>query len=224
MTTNTHLETNIINPKKQSIGSVIWMHGLGADNHDFDTLIPDLCGGDQLPLRFIFPNAPVRPVTINHHMPTRAWYDVYSLTDLAREDKNGIEASQQAITKLIQQEIQQGVPSHRIVIAGFSQGGAMALYTGVRHAEPIAGILALSCYLPLSHEHAEKAHPKNSHTPVFIAHGTYDTTLPCFAGKMAFDIVHQTHANTEWQEYAMSHEITPQETHDIQKWFAKVFA
>src|SRR3990167_8915285 len=108
MTQNAKLETHIIEPQKTSIGSVIWMHGLGADHRNFDSLIPDLCNADQLPLRFVFPNAPVRPVTINHNMPMRAWYDVYSLTDLNREDKNGIEASRVAITQLIEMEMARG--------------------------------------------------------------------------------------------------------------------
>ncbi|PIZ04331.1 MAG: carboxylesterase [Gammaproteobacteria bacterium CG_4_10_14_0_8_um_filter_38_16] len=222
MTQKNILETHIINPNKKSKGSVIWMHGLGANNHDFDSLIPAL-SNDALPLRLIFPNAPIRPVTINHQMPTRAWYDIFSLTDLSREDKLGIGASQEAITQLIQDEIAQGVPAHRIMIAGFSQGGAMALYTGIRQIQPIAGILALSCYLPLLHEHAEKAHPKNTQTPIFMAHGVHDMTLPCFAGKMSYDIVRRTHNNAQWQEYVMGHEITPSEIQDIQVWLKQVF-
>lgn len=218
------LDTHIIHPKKPSIGSVIWMHGLGANHHDFDSLVPDLCFNNQLPLRFIFPNAPIRPVTINHQMPTRAWYDVYSLTDLNREDIAGIAASRDAITKLIENEIHNGVPPNRIVLAGFSQGGAIALHTGIHQPHPIAGILALSCYLPLLHQHTNNVHPMNLAAPIFIAHGTHDMTLPCFAGKMAYDIVRQTHPNTQWREYAMGHEIAPQEVDDISHWFAKVFA
>ncbi|EKD77249.1 MAG: hypothetical protein ACD_42C00415G0002 [uncultured bacterium] len=223
MAIKNELDLHVINPDKSSIGSVIWMHGLGADYRDFDSLIPALCQGDRLPLRFIFPNAPVRPITINGQMPTRAWYDVYSLSDLKHEDVQGINASQQAITQLIQQEMANGIPANRIVLAGFSQGGALALYTGIRQSQEIAGILALSCYLPLSHEHSEKTHPTNIHTPIFIAHGTQDMTLPCFAGKMAYDIVRRTHLNAEWREYAMGHEITSQEIHDIHKWLTHLF-
>lgn len=222
--THTTLNTHVINPQKSSIGTVIWMHGLGADQHNFDSLVPELCFNDRLPLRFIFPNAPIRPVTINHQMPTRAWYDVYSLTDLNREDINGIDASRTAITQLIETEIQNGVPANRILLAGFSQGGAIALHTGTRQSHPIAGILALSCYLPLLHQHTDNVHPNNLEAPIFIAHGTYDMTLPCFAGKMSYDIVRQTHPNTQWREYPMGHEITPQEVDDIRHWLAKVFA
>lgn len=225
MTQNTKLDTHIIEPKKTSVGAVIWMHGLGADQHNFDSLIPELCNEEELPLRFVFPNAPIRPVSINHNMPMRAWYDIYSLTDLSREDKNGIETSRAAITQLIETEMARGTPAHRIAIAGFSQGGAMALYTGLRQQHNIAGILALSCYLPLLHEHVESnAHLTNHKTPIFMAHGTHDMTLPCFAGKMSYDIIRRTHAQADWYEYAMGHEITMQETKDIQQWLMKVFA
>lgn len=218
----TSLEIHTITPLKTPIGTVIWMHGLGADNHDFDSLIPGLCN-EHLPLKFIFPNAPVRPVTINHHMPTRAWYDVYSLADLNREDQSGIQASASLITQLIETEIKNGTPADRIVLAGFSQGGAMALYTGVRQTHKLAGILGLSCYLPLFHEHEAGALAANKQTPVLIAHGTHDMTLPCFAGKMAFDIVKKTHPNTEWREHAMGHEITSPVVRDIQQFFTKVY-
>lgn len=219
----TTLDTHIINPNKDPIGTVIWMHGLGADCHDFDSLIPDLTNNHQLPLRFIFPNAPVRPVTINYQMPTRAWYDVYSLTDLNKEDQAGIMAAATAISQLILNEIEKGIPANRILIAGFSQGGAIALYTGVRHTQPLAGILVLSSYLPLMNEHANNVHPANTQTPIFMAHGTHDTTLPCFAGKMAFDVVRQTHANAQWREYPMGHEITPAVTRDVYEFFIKIF-
>jgi phospholipase/carboxylesterase len=223
ITQKTKLDTHIVAPQKEPVGSVIWMHGLGANYHDFDTLIPDLTNNHQLPIRFIFPNAPIRPVSINHQMPTRAWYDVYSLTDLNHEDQAGIAASEQAITQLMQDEISNGMPAHRIVIAGFSQGGAMALYTGVRQAQPIAGILGLSCYLPLMHEHEGDAAHTNKQTPIFIAHGTHDTTLPCFAGKMAYDIIRQTHPNAQWHEYPMGHEIAHDVTRDIREFLMRVF-
>ena len=224
MTQINALDTHIINPNKTSVGSVIWMHGLGADQHDFDTLVPYLYDANQLPLRFVFPNAPLREVRIRPHMPVRAWYDIYSLTDLQQEDQAGITASEQAITQLIQQEISNGVPANRILIAGFSQGGAMALHTGMRQTQPIAGILALSCYLPLMQAHADTVHDINKQTPIFIAHGTHDMTLPCVAGKMAYDVVRQTHPNTEWKEYPMmGHEIAPPVVHDIRDFFTRVF-
>ncbi len=200
------------------------MHGLGADQHDFDSLVPHFQNGNQLPLRFVFPNAPVRPITINNQAPTRAWYDVFSLTDLHREDETGIVKSRAAIEQLIQQEITRGVPANRIVIAGYSQGGAMALYTGVRYTESLAGILALSCYLPMMNQHDEESQPANIDTPIFIAHGTHDATLPCFAGKMSYDIVRRTHPNAQWTEYPMGHEISGPETKDIHAWLKNIFA
>ena len=223
MTQQTTLETHIIEPQKPSVGSVIWMHGLGAHHRDFDSLMPELCNEEQLPLRFVFPNAPVRPVSINQHIPMRAWYDVYSLSDLNREDKTGITESQTLISTLINTEITRGVPANRIVLAGFSQGGAMALYTGMRQHQTLAGILALSCYLPLLHEHETNNGLSNFKTPIFMAHGTQDMTLPHFAGKMAYDVIRRTHTNAHWYEYAMGHEIISQEIRDIQQWLLKIF-
>ena len=221
--TNSPLDLHIIDAKN-SVGTVIWMHGLGADYRDFDSLVPSLCFNDKLPIRFIFPNAPIRAVSINHNMPTRAWYDIYSLTDLNREDLPGIRASRAAITQLIEDEIQRGVPANRIIVAGFSQGGAMALHTGLNQIKSIGGIMGLSCYLPLLEKHVDHIHSSNLQTPVFIAHGTHDATLPCFAGKMSYDVVRQTHSNTQWREYPMGHEITSEEIDDIRHWFAKIFA
>jgi phospholipase/carboxylesterase len=222
VTPDTTLETHIIEPAGTPIGTVIWMHGLGADNRNFDPLIPALCDQGKLPLRFIFPNAPIRPVSINYNTPMRAWYDIYSLSDLSREDKTGVHTSQAAISTLIHTEMERGMPASRIVLAGFSQGGAMALYTGLRQQTALAGILALSCYLPLIHEHT----PDNiTHveTPIFMAHGTHDTVLPRFAGKMAFDTILRTHPAANWHEYPMGHEITFDETKDIQQWLARIF-
>jgi phospholipase/carboxylesterase len=211
-----------MNTNQPSAASVIWMHGLGADNRNFDSLIPSLTNHNALPLRFIFPNAPVRPVSINYNAPTRAWYDIYSLTNLNREDKAGVYESAALISRLVQDEIDRGVPANRIILAGFSQGGAMALYTGMRQAHKIAGILGLSCYLPLISEHENTIHAANIETPTLIIHGTQDMTLPIFIGKLGHDVVARTHKNTQWKEYIMQHEITPQEAQDIHQWFLKV--
>lgn len=216
------LETHIINPAHSPVASVIWMHGLGAHNHDFDSLIPDLTDHGKTHLRFVFPNAPTRPITINHNAPTRAWYDIYSLTNLNREDKHGVQTSADKLSQLIQAEIDHGVPANRIILAGFSQGGAMALYTGMRQPHKIAGILGLSCYLPLMQEHVDTIHPANIDTPIFMIHGTHDMTLPIFAGKMGHDLIARTHKNIAWKEYQMQHEITQQEARDIHQWFLRV--
>ncbi len=218
------LDLHVANPEKPSVGTIIWMHGLGSNHRNFDDLVEAFWRDDGIPLRFIFPNAPVRLVTINHHMPTRAWYDLYSITDVDREDKAGIYASESAITQIIQDEINQGVNPKDILLAGFSQGGAIALYAGLRQTQPIAGILALSCYLPLHQEHQEKAHPANLHTPIFMAHGTQDPTCPYIAGKTSYEIISQTHKNSQWREYEIGHEITPLEIIDIKRWLKQVFA
>jgi len=219
----TPLEIHTITPSKPSIGTVIWMHGLGADQHNFDDLVPNLYDHEQWPLKFVFPNAPVRSVTINYHQPTRAWYDVLSLTDLHREDEAGIVLSQQNINQLIKEEINNGTLANRIVLAGYSQGGAMALYTGIRFDNRLAGILALSCYLPLFHLHEKSMCTENIKTPIFMAHGTHDDVLPCLAGKMSFQAIQHTHPNTEWHEYTMTHEICAKEILDIRHWLTKIY-
>lgn len=216
------LETHIIDPAKTPAASVIWMHGLGADNRDFDSLIPTLTNEHHLPLRFIFPNAPIRPVSINYNAPTRAWYDVYSLTNLNKEDVEGVNRSAELITQLIQTEINQGVSPNRIILAGFSQGGAMALYTGMRLPYKIAGILGLSCYLPLMNQHVNTIHPATIETPIFMIHGTQDMTLPLFVGKLGHDVIAQTHKNLAWKEYVMQHEITTPEAKEIHDWFSNI--
>lgn len=217
------LDLHVVNPEKPSIGTIIWMHGIGSNYRNFDALVEEFWCEEGLPLRFIFPNAPLRLVTVNHHLPTRAWYDLYSLTDLDQEDKTGINTSESAIAQIIQNEITQGVCAKNIVLAGFSQGGAIALYTGLRQAQSIAGILALSCYLPLHQEHQEKAHPTNLHTPIFMAHGTQDPICPYIAGKKSYDIISQTHANSQWREYEIGHEISPIEIADARRWLRQVF-
>lgn len=217
------LDLHVMNPEKPSIGTIIWMHGIGSNHRNYGELVKDFWHEEAIPLRFIFPNAPIRPVTINHYIPTRAWYDLYSITDLEREDKTGINASEFAITRIIQDEINQGTNPKHILVAGFSQGGAIALYTGLRQKHPIGGILALSCYLPLHQEHHEKAHPANLNTPIFMAHGTQDPICPYVAGKKTYEIVSQTHINSQWREYEIGHEITPVEIADVKRWLKQVF-
>jgi phospholipase/carboxylesterase len=217
------LDLHVMNPEKPSIGTVIWMHGLGSNYLKYAELVKEFWREEEIPLRFIFPKAPLRFVTINYYIPTRAWYDLYSITDLEREDKTGINASESAITQIIQDEINQGISPKQILLAGFSQGGAIALYTGLRQKHPIAGILALSCYLPLHQEHQEKAHPANLDTPIFMAHGTQDPICPYFAGKKTYEIISQTHANSQWREYEIGHDISPIEILDVRRWLRQVF-
>src|SRR4051812_38598264 len=151
--------------------AILWLHGLGADGHDFEPIVPEL--GLRKPVRFIFPHAPVRPVTINQGMRMRAWYDIYQFGG-GREDEAGIRASQALVEKIISSEIEKGIKPQNIVVAGFSQGGAIALQTALRHPERFAGVLALSTYLPIKETLPSEASPSNRDTPIFMAHGLYD--------------------------------------------------
>ncbi|HCB14657.1 MAG TPA: carboxylesterase, partial [Gammaproteobacteria bacterium] len=181
--TDQPLTTVEIEPAGPVRSSVIWMHGLGADAHDFEPIVPELRLPAGLGIRFVFPNAPVRPVTINNGMRMRAWYDVLSMDLPRQEDPDGVYASERGIYALLEREKQRGVPAERIVLAGFSQGGAMALHTGLRYPDRLAGILALSCYIPLAGKLSSERRPANQTTPVFMAHGDYDAVIPMRYGQ-----------------------------------------
>ena len=172
------LETVTVETGPNPTFSIIWMHGLGADGHDFEPLVPELLDVGLPVLRFVFPHAPVRPVTINNGYQMRAWYDIIGIDRRSAEDFAGITASAQAVGELIERENERGVPSNRIVIAGFSQGGAMALHIATRHSEKLAGVIALSCYLPMARELARARNAANQSTPIFMAHGLQDPVVP----------------------------------------------
>src|SRR5690606_27666499 len=157
--------------------AVIWLHGLGADGNDFAPLVPELKLNDMPAIRFIFPHAPVRPVTINNGMAMRAWYDIFTPDLARREDDAGLPQSQQAVEALIASENQRGIPANPSVLAGFSQGCAMTLQTGLRHAQKLAGLIGLSGYLPLADKVAQERHPANQDTPIFLAHGVMDPVV-----------------------------------------------
>jgi phospholipase/carboxylesterase len=198
--------------------AVIWLHGLGADGHDFEPIVPEL--GLRVPVRFVFPNAPVRPVTINAGMSMRAWYDVLGFNGTANEDAAGITASAAAITALIDREIERGIPSHRIVIAGFSQGGAIALHTALREPRPLAGILALSTYLPLARTVAAERSEANARVPIFMAHGTADNVLPLALGESARRTLEALDYAVDWHAYPMAHSVCSEEIGAIGAWLA----
>ncbi|MDS4027197.1 MAG: PHB depolymerase family esterase [Candidatus Contendobacter sp.] len=222
--TDTPLTTFEIEPAGAARSSVIWMHGLGADAHDFESIVPELDLPAELGVRFVFPNAPIRPVTINGGMQMRAWYDVFS-TDLPRRaDPDGVCASEQAISALLEREQQRGVPAERIVLAGFSQGGAMALHTGLRYPNRLAGILALSCYLPLASQLNGERRPENQPTPIFIAHGDYDAVIPIHYGQQSAESLQRLGYRLEWQDYDMSHEVCWEEIRDVARWLRRVLA
>ena len=199
--------------------SIIWMHGLGADGHDFAPIVPEL----ELPFaaRFVFPHAPMRPVTINYGAVMRAWYDVRGVGGERREDVEGVRASAVDIEALIARERERGVVPGRIVLAGFSQGGAMALHTGLRHSERLAGILALSCFLPLADTLGDEAAPANRETPIFFAHGRFDDLIPMTRAQHARDILIGLGYHVEWHDYPMPHSVCPEEIADIGTWLTK---
>ncbi|HRL21509.1 MAG TPA: alpha/beta hydrolase [Alcaligenes sp.] len=191
--------------------AVIWLHGLGADGHDFAPIVPEL-GLETAPaIRFIFPHAPVQPVTINGGMAMRSWYDIY-MADLVRhEDENGLRHSQTEVQNLIARENARGIPSERIVLAGFSQGSAMTLQTGLRLPERLAGLICLSGYLPLAGAIATERHPANNGTPIFMAHGTLDPVVPISRAQASREQLQSLGYEVQWHTYPMPHAVCPDE-------------
>jgi phospholipase/carboxylesterase len=212
------LETVEIETAPAPQAAVIWLHGLGADGHDFEPIVPELRLPSSSAVRFVFPHAPMRSVTINAGWVMRAWYDVREEAGVRQEDAPGVRASQQDIEALIAREAARGVAPRQIVLAGFSQGGAMALHTGLRHPERLAGIMALSCALPLADTVAAEASPTNREVPIFMAHGTQDPLIPLARGARARDLLRQLGYRVEWREYPMPHAVCPEEIRDISAW------
>ena len=212
----------------EPLGSVIWLHGLGADGHDFEPIVPELRLPETLPLRFVFPHAPVRPVTINGGMSMRAWYDIYSLDAGGRSDEAGIRESSAVLHALIDREVERGIDSGKVVLAGFSQGGAIALHTAMRATGKLAGVMALSTWLPLPEHFAAEVvdDPAAGDTslPVFMAHGSFDPMLPVQMGQAARDLLTSNGFEVEWREYPMAHQVCIEEINDIREWLLKVYA
>jgi len=202
--------------------AVIWLHGLGADGHDFEPIVPELVRPGERALRFVFPHAPIRPVTLNGGYAMRAWYDIVSLERRGPEDESGIRASQAAIDTLIRRENARGIAANRIVLAGFSQGGAMALFAGTRYAEKLAGIMGLSCYLLLANRFAAERAAANQSTPIFLGHGTQDPIVAPVLGEQARATLEAAGYAVEWHAYAMPHSVCPQEVADIAQWLRAV--
>ena len=199
--------------------SIIWLHGLGADGSDFMPIAEEL--SLPIPVRFVFPHAPVMPVTLNGGYQMRAWYDIYSLDSLRVEDATGINTTQTKITELIQQEVQRGIPEHHILLAGFSQGGAIALHTALRHPRPLAGILALSTYLPLASSLPGEQNPANAHIPIFMAHGSFDSVITPELAQKSRGILDRAGYNIEWHEYPMAHSVCNEEIGDIRQFIIR---
>ena len=201
--------------------AVIWLHGLGADGHDFEPIVPELDLPDALAVRFVFPHAPMQPVTINGGAVMRAWYDVDALEGQRREDGAGVRASQALVEEVIASEKKLGLAAARIVLAGFSQGGAIALHTGLRHAEPLAGIMAFSTYLPLASTLAAEA-AANRATPIFMAHGVHDPLIPVARATMSRRQLEAAGYAVEWHDYPMEHAVCATEIADISAWLQRV--
>lgn len=201
--------------------SVVWLHGLGADGHDFEPIVPELV----LPgtgVRFVFPHAPIRPVTLNMGMAMRAWYDITSLDRSAPQDEAGIRDSRERVEALLAREAERGVPASRTVLAGFSQGGAIAMHAGLRHAGRLAGIVALSSWLPLAETLGAEASPANATTPCFLGHGTEDPMVPVEFGRRTRDLLDDGERPVEWHDYPMPHAVCPEEVRDLRAWLGRV--
>ncbi len=209
-------------------GTVIWLHGLGADGHDFEPIVPDLNLDDHADIRFVFPNAPVRPVTINGGIPMRAWYDVMSLDRTGPQDEAGIRESAASLLRLIERENERGIDSSRIALAGFSQGGAIAMHTAMRFPDRLAGLMSLSSWMPLESTIDEevvkspKSQPRD--LPVLMAHGSFDPMLPIAVGQHARDIMEQAGFDVQWHDYPMAHAVCAEEISEIRKWLLNIYS
>jgi phospholipase/carboxylesterase len=209
----------ILQTGKQARHSIIWLHGLGADGQDFVPVANEL----ELPVavRYIFPHAPLRPVTINGGFVMRAWYDIAGQNINAQQDAAGIRASQALVEALIAQEAAHGIARHNIFLAGFSQGGAIALHTAMRQAAPLGGTLALSTYLPLAETAARELVQRSKATPVFMAHGRSDPVVPYALGVTSRDALLEFGYAVEWHEYPMQHSVCEEELRDIANWLTQ---
>lgn len=210
-------------PAARARHSVIWLHGLGADGHDFEPLVPALRLPPESAVRFVFPHAPERPVTINGGYVMRAWFDIYTLERLNPVDAAGIAESVAATHALIDREIERGVAGEHILLAGFSQGGVIALQAALQYPQTLAGVAALSTYLPLADELSRKRAPENADIPVFMAHGLYDSVLAIELGRKSHAALKQFHPNISWREYPMEHAVCPEEVVDLSNWLQSIF-
>jgi phospholipase/carboxylesterase len=216
------LETIDVETAAKPNAAVIWLHGLGADGHDFEPIVPEIVRPGERAWRFVFPNAPVRPVTINGGAAMRAWYDLKGLDRRAAEDVAGFRDTDTQIRQLIAREGERGIPTNRIVLAGFSQGGAVSLYTVPRLPEKLAGVMALSCYLPRESSFRDERAPANDATPIFMAHGQWDNVLGMSLGVLSRDFLRARGYAVEWHEYPMAHAVCAAEIADIREFLLRV--
>jgi len=202
--------------------TVILLHGLGADGYDFVPVVKELEALGAPAARYVFPHAPTMPVTINGGYVMRAWYDILGTDLVRREDEQGIRASQRLVEALIEREVARGTPRSRIVLAGFSQGGAITLQTGLRQAQPLAGLIGMSCYLPLADSFASEAAPASRGVPVFLAHGTQDPVVPLARGTASRAALEAAGYAVEWHDYPMPHSVCAEEIRDIAAFMKRV--
>jgi phospholipase/carboxylesterase len=217
-TTHESAEHIVLEPATTADAAVVWLHGLGADGYDFVPIVEELRLPPSMAVRFIFPHARARPVTINNGFVMRAWYDITGMGPDRKEDDAGIRESATVVNGYVQQENARGVESKRIVIAGFSQGGAIALQAALRYPERLGGVMALSTYLPLRDSVAAEVSPANRDVPILMCHGLRDGMVPATLGKASRDLLVSLGYQVEWQSYPMEHSVCMEEVLDISKW------
>ncbi|MEM5499421.1 dienelactone hydrolase family protein [Paraglaciecola mesophila] len=219
-----NLEYVEVNPSQPHSAVVIWLHGLGDSGNGFAPIVPELKIPDALPIRFVFPHAPVRPITVNNNMEMRAWYDIASLDFNHRADRVGVEESAKQVEALIDAEIANGTPAERIVLAGFSQGGVIALHLGTRINKKLAGIMALSTYMCEPETLTSEASDANKSTPILMAHGQQDNVVPVFMGNAAYKVLEENGYPVTWQDYPMQHSVCLEEINHISAWLQARFS
>ena len=212
-----------LSPRTEATASVVWLHGLGASGHDFPPVVPELGLPPELAVRFVFPHAPARPVTINAGFVMPAWFDVAALDGVDR-DEAGVLESTEHLSRLVAREVERGVPEERIVVGGFSQGGAIALHGGLRHPRRLAGIFGLSTWLIREPSLAEEAAEANAGTPLLLCHGTHDPMVPIAAGRAARERLEADGRTVEWHEYPMEHQVCLEEIEAIGAWLTRVLS
>ena len=218
------LETVEQQTRPKPAWTVLWLHGLGADGHDFAPIVPELLRPDWPGLRFVFPHAPVRPVTINNGMPMRAWYDIRNLSIEQRADEQGLRESMREIDALLARERDRGVPASRLLLVGFSQGGALALASGLRREAGVAGIACLSGYLPMAERTADELTPAGRATPVFLGHGRQDPVVALNLGTRTRAALENWKVPVTWRDYPMPHSVCADEVRDLGDWMALRFS
>jgi len=211
-----------VNPHSKPIAAVIWLHGLGVDGHDFEPIVPELQLPDSLPIRFVFPHAPKRAVTVNFGMIMPAWFDILDMAGPQKVNVNDILESSRQLADLIEAETQRGLPPDRIILAGFSQGGAIALHTGLRYEKKLAGIMALSTYLPTVDQLAAEISKANHAIPIFMAHGTSDPLIEIKNAVLTRKALSRLGYKVHWQEYPVAHTVCHEEIQDIRAWILDV--